>query len=507
MPNHAARRVACVAALALATAGCGSEQPEGAMLTVTVIGDAAAPGSLATRLVDEATRPTLVTRDGAGETQAGLATSWRFVDGGHSLILRLRPAKWSDGKAFQAREVVTALRRAAARRDGVIGDSGLAGADAILAGRSPVARLGVFAPISRVVELRLAAPMPQLLGWLAEPGLAVTRADATLAAYTVSGPAPRRVLTRRVMAATPDARPAAIIVAAHPDSDAAIADFIAGKVDVVVGDGLSGLGAARTLPRLDTLRIDTLWGVYGYRFNSARPALADQALRRALAMAVDRAALAAGFGTLALTTVEGPLPPGLADQAHAGASTNADADDWTRLTMPARRALAARLLAAAGITPTTPLRLTLLMPQGREHRRIAELVAADWAPLGVELAVSEVDSAARDRLVAAGDFDLAVSEMSVPAADASAFLARWRCSRSFCDRDFDTALAAARAADVAARPAFLAAAEARLIVDPPQLPLFVPVRWALVARKVEGWTPNRAASHPLARLAVIGGQR
>jgi hypothetical protein len=48
----------------------------------------------------------------------------------------------------------------------------------------------------------------------------------------------------------------------------------------------------------------------------------------------------------------------------------------------------------------------------------------------------------------------------------------------------------------------LARAEAEWMAAPPLIPLFTPVRWALVSRQVDGWLPNRAGRHPLGRLAV-----
>ncbi|KPF71051.1 hypothetical protein IP88_10910, partial [alpha proteobacterium AAP81b] len=126
-------------------AGCG-DAPDASRLRVVVTG---AETSLAAALEAEATQPTLVTRDSTGGIVAALATSWRFVDDGRGLILRLRPVRWADGKPLVARDVVAALRRAARRRDPALLASGIA-----LGGRG--ATMGARAPIDRVVELRLA---------------------------------------------------------------------------------------------------------------------------------------------------------------------------------------------------------------------------------------------------------------------------------------------------------------------------------------------------------------
>lgn len=509
-----AKRSMAFTALALVLAGCGASEPEGARLTVTVIGDAERPAGLAKRLEAEATRPTLVARDGAGQIVSGLATSWRFVDDGRSLILRLRPAKWSDGKELTSNDVVAAFRRAASKRDPAVANSGLAGSRAITAGRVSATRLGVMAPIARVVELRLDAASPLLLGWLAEPGLGVTRfgkIPPTLAAYDASGPSVRRRLTRRGIRAAPDQRPAEIIIESRDDAKPAVAAFVQGKTDIVIGDGLAGLGEARTAARPEALRIDPLWGVYGYVANGLRGDTADSGVRRALAMAIDRTALSADFGIAAIAPADGLLPQGLAGaqptarRKAVGTTTPPAVTGWADLDQDARLVEARRLLAAAGWSEARPLRLVLLLPPGRDHRSVAEKVAADWARIGVLLAVTIVDAATHDRLLARGDFDLALTEASMAVPDAGALLGRWQCGAGpYCNVAADALLGRARLAPPAERAQLLAAAETEMMAAPPMIPLFTPIRWALVARGVDGWVPNRAASHPLARLAVTG---
>ncbi len=482
--------------------GCGSPDGEASRLHVTVVGSPST-GGVAAQLEAEATRPTLIARDGSGALVPGLASSWRFVDDEHSLILRLRPVKWSDRTALGANEVVAAFRRAAARGDPALDHAGVA------MGATP-AKLGVLAPISRVVEIRLAAASPLLLGWLADPGVAVTRAGPvpTLASYRASGPATQRTLVRRdgVAAgwAADAARPAQIVIAANPDVAAAVAGFARGDTDIVIGDGLAGLGEARTVAQPQMLQVDALWGVYGYVANTLAGPLHDPKLRLALSLAADREALAARVGLAAMAPVDALVPPSLAPDGSAP------------LDMAARRMLAQQLLAVTdGDGPASaipahqrpPVRLTLLVPPGRDHRVIAGYVAADWQALGVTLVVSEVDAATIADRVRRGDFELALTEASIAVPDAAALLARWRCGvGASCNPAADALFAAARAAPPAQRPALLAAADAKWMEAPPMVPLLNPLRWALVARRVEGWTPNRAGSHPLGRL-VLAAQR
>ena len=499
-------------ATALLLAACGAPSPQGAKLTVTVVGDPARVGGLADRLAAETAAATLIARDGAGETVPGLASSWRFVDDGQSLILRLRPMQWSDGKPLTSNDVMSAFRRGAAppKRDPGFVQAGLSNARAVATGRTPASKLGVRAPISRVVELRLEAASPLLLGWLTQPGLAVTRPEkgVTLAAYRTDGTSERRILTRTSAVSTPEARPATIVLETTDDAAAAVAAFARRERDIVIGDGLAGLAAARVGARAEALRIDPLWGIYGYLANGLRGPVSNPAVRRALALAVDRAALAERFGITAMAPVEGLLPPSLAGDSGVVPGAVPDGSERFDTPLATRLSQARALLARAGWSAEKPLRLVLLLPPGSDHRAVAERVAADWARIGVLLAVTEIAPGVIDRLTARGDFDLAVSEASVPVADAGALLARYRCGAGpNCNPAADAMLEAARLAPPAQRPALLARAAATLMEAPPLVPLFTPVRWALVSPEVEGWVPNVAASHPLARLAVTGRRR
>ncbi len=443
-------------------AACGQGERNDTRLRVTVIGT---PDGLARRLADGLTRPTLVARDAAGQTVAGFATSWRFVDDGHSLILRLKPAEWSDGKTLVAQDIVAAFRRADNRTNPAFANAGIS---------------ETLAPIARVVELRLDDVSPYLLDWLAEPGLGITRPDkSSLAAYRETGPAESRLLKRRGDS-TPDAQTAGITISTAP-ADAGIAAFIKGQTDIIMGDGLDGLGQARALAPAAALRIDPLFGVYGYRLNSLRGPLQSVAVRNALTMAIDRPGLTARYAIAVITPLERPLP-------GTGAAL-----PWQGLDLAARQTEARQTLTGLGYTIATPLRLTLLIPGGADTRAIADRVAADWAAIGVKLAISTLDPEQFTSRYARADYDLALTEASLPMPDAVALLGRYRCGKGpWCNRDFDAAL----------DKGDLAGAQALMMADSPLVPLVRPVRWALVANRVGGWIPNTSGIHPLGRLEL-----
>ncbi|WP_439532968.1 ABC transporter substrate-binding protein [Polymorphobacter sp.] len=541
------------------------------------------------------TRPTLIERDSAGLLVGSLASSWRFLDDGGALILRLQPMRWSDGAPLVAADVVAAFRRAA--RPPAPAESfrlaGIAGAAAVAGGR-PATRLGVGAPTARVVEIKLESPSPLLLDWLAEPEAAVMRTGrnaATLARYVeapqaddstatkgnTKGASIARVLRRRSMEASPEALPAEVRIEAMTSAEQAVAAFQRGTVDIVIGEGMAGLGEARLSRRREVLRLDPLAAVYGWRTNSLRGPLADPGLRRALADVVDRQALTRRFGLTAIQPEAGLLPerlrpalgagpvePDLAEDEAVrragvaaalgraagavsgvvggavggavgvvggavdvvgnvvgsaanvltgGGSMDADALAARRaeaqaLVLVTRLSLAGRTAEAGGDAVQARegealplLRLVLLMPPGREHRIIAERVAADWSPLGVEVVVRVADRAQRAKLIAAGDFDLAVDETNLRVQDPAALLDRFRCGAGpHCNATADSLLDAAALAPPAARGRLLASAELAMLTGPPMIGLFTPVRWALVSPQVRGWVPNGRGVHPLGRV-------
>lgn len=466
-------------ALALLLTGCGDAAADRDRLRVIVVGDARRSASLARRLAAEQERPTLVARDTAGQAIAGLASSWRFVDDGRSLILRLRPVPTDVGKPLLATDVVAAFRRAAARGEAALAATGIAG---LTAPGKPQSRLQVLAPISRVVEIRLDRPSPFLLDWLAEPTLAITRRNmAGLAAYRGSGAVDAHLLTRIADAPKPAARTGSITITGNSEAATAIRAFPRNS-DIVIGDGLDGLALARTTAPQPALRIDPLFGLYAYRFNTRTAVLADAGLRRVLLRAIDRAALVRRYAVSALQPTDRMLP-GQIIPPGPGAETD--------------RAV---LETTSAIAPPM-VRLTLLIPPGGDHRQIADQVATAWAPLGVQLAISVVAGATIDARVARGDYELALTEASIAMPDDLGWAGRYRCGRSYCNRDVDALIDAATRA-TAQRAALTAAVEVALQADPPVAPLFRPVRWALVAPRVEGWTPNTAGSHPLGRLQI-----
>lgn len=459
--------------------------PPGGTLAVAVVGE----GDMAADLAAEASRATLIRRGPGGELAPGLATSWRFLDNGDDLILRLAPVRWPPandqrGPDLAAKDVIFGLRRS-----GVDGRAALAAAGL-------VAHDTARAPITRVVELSPRPATPVLLDWLAEPALAVRDRRGRL----FPGPyAPRKdgagwLLKRRGDGPRPEARAASISIQPM-DAGAAIPAFASGKLQLVLGEGLAGLGAARAAGQGRALKLEAVQGVIGLAVNAHSGPLADARLRRALLLAVDGAPLANRLSLALLapqTRLWDGLPPPTDDRARPAEE---------------RRALAIVALTAAGFGPSRPLRLSLLVPAGSDTRALAETLVTSLQPLGIEIAVQTARYGGFVAARRSGLADLALVEQVARVPDVVAWLAQWRCGRARpCSAAADRLLVEAAAAgnDLTARQAAASAAETALMADPAFIPLLRPVRWTLVAGDLTGFQFNLLGRHPLGRIAVEG---
>ena len=497
-------------ALVLLLSSCGSGGGDrAATLRADVVGDMADPSSPPRLALTASTQLGLVQFDEKGQVVPGLAASWRVVDQGRSLIFRLRPAKWSDGRTLKAGDVVQVFRRIVApgsRNPLKPLFAGIDNAPAVMAGQAPAALLGVTAPLDDVVEVRLSSSDAGMLALLALPQAAIVRGESrppAIGAFSVPDPkVPLELVRNDRYFAAAEMRLGRVRLTAAPDAASAVERFVRGDTDVVIGDGIAGLAQARALAPRGSLHIEPTWGVYGYVANVKSGPLADPRVRRALAMSIDRDALVREvFALPAVVPLVSLVPP---DAGSGVGGAGAPVPDWASLDLATRRTQAAQLLTEAGYGPQTPLRVTVSVPAGPEHAQIVAAVAQEWSALGV-IATAVARSGPDQRAaIARGDFALALVERVAPAGQPLFFLRPLTCTGSggtYCNPAADALIDGARGvADEGARAAAFAAAETAMLADTPMITLFVPVRWALVGRGVGGWADNQAGQHPFAAL-------
>ena len=414
----------------------------------------------------------LVRLDAGGQIVPGLAERWSVSDDGRSYIFRLGDARWPDGARVSARAAARQLRAAAAPGS-----------------RNPLAGVltGIeeFVATNDVIEIRLAAPRPNLLHHLARPELAIVREGAGAGPYALSRDEDGGLTLRRTVADGEEEREERVRLRAARAASA-VARFDGGAADLVLGGSWNDLPVARAAdPPAAAFRADPAAGLFGLAVVDASGPLARAEVRRAMSMAIDRDALVAAAGL-----------PGLAPRASLTGSglsnlPSSAVPGWAAFPLPARQAEARRLLD--GARPT----VRVAMADGPGHRLLFAHLRRDWAAIGVRAM----------RVDPARSADLRLVDEVAPSPGASWYLERFACARArVCDAAADAAIGASRLApDPVARAADLSAADRALADAALFMPISAPVRWSLVAPRVTGFRTNPFAAHTLVDL--VGERR
>src|SRR5690606_19709279 len=324
----------------------------------------------------EATSQGLVSYDGEGQIDVGLAERWTVTADGLSYIFRIREAKWSNGDKVTAEDVASILR-------GYLG----ARSKHVLRDDFPEIET-IKAMTDSVIEIRLSVPQPDILELLALPSMAIV--------HRGMGWGPMRPKTQgRAILLTPvadplaedpeeadaaAADPAASIELVGVTAPRALARFKNGYADGVLGGRFSSLPyfVASNIGR-SRLVVDPVPGLFGLLFVRAEGFLATDANREALSRAIRRDRLIDAFG-LAEWQPQVTIRPALYSRDGGPAPLIpawADYDDASRLAQ-AKRVVDA--WKAAG-RPIEPLRIAI--PESPGGRILYAYVAADLARIGI----------------------------------------------------------------------------------------------------------------------------
>ena len=480
MASGRAVSLALLAAAALLATACKPER-EGAPKVVVISGEP--------RLADPASGPLaapdavllqnvaqgLVRFDASGNIVGGLAERWNVSDDGMSYIFRIASTEWPDGTKITAQQVARLLKRQLGRR------SNNALKDALGAVED------IVAMTDRVIEIRLIAPRPNLLPLLAQPELAIVRdgrGTGPFSASRVEGGEVR--LASDVLSPSEEVTRREELLLSGAPAEQAIRAFADGKADLVLGGTFVDLPYARAarLPRR-SLAFDPVPGLFGLLPTRKDGPLADPDVRQVLSQAIDRDALLAVLNVPGLAARATILEPGL-DGLPAPVQP-----PWFATPLAQRRpALAASAQRLAGREERQPIRLFL--PDGPGSDILFQRLSADWGAIGFTVERAKTPAAA----------DLRLMDAVAPSSSAAWFLRNFRCGAvPVCDPEIDEVLDGARVAPVPAqRYALLSDAASR--IDSAQLfiPLAAPVRWSLVANRIQGFAGNRYARHTLTDL-------
>ncbi len=484
-------RIAAVALLAFALAGCdlfGERGPVrvaaiGPLSTAAnpINGELSAPNAA---LLD-ATAQGLVSYDGEGQIDIGLAERWTVTADGRSYIFRIREAKWSDGSKVAAEQVAAILRSYLGPRS-----------KHVLRFDFPEVE-SIRAMTDAVIEIRLSVPQAALLELLAQPSMAIVNdgmgwgpmRPTKIGRAILLTPVPDPLAPDPEAAAAAANDPAASIELVGTSPAGALARFKNGYADAVLGGRFSTLPyfIASNIGR-SRLIVDQAPGLFGLAFVRAEGFLATDANRAALVRAVRRDRLIEAFGlaewdqqvTLRPTLYtrdDGPVPlyPGWADF-----------DDASRLAQ-AKRVVDAWRADGREIEP-----LRIAVPDSPGGRILFAYIAADFARLGI----------ASERVGMGAATDLKLIDEVMPHDDALWALRRLSCRPdTLCHRAAQDLIERAAATPVGAdRAALITEAETVLARYAPFIPLATPLRWSVASPRVPGLQANGRSQHPLNHL-------
>lgn len=449
----------------------------------------------------------------------GVAQRWEISADGLHYTFYLRPsARWSDGQAVTAADFVASWKRAlspsfAAENAALL--YALQGAEAFHQGATAnFDEVGVKATAPLTLNVTLEHPMAQFLSILAHPiffpvpiatieksgplyerGNRWTRSEHLVSngAFTLKS---WRVNQEIFVEKSPtywDAghvRLQAVRFLPIDSPDAEERAFRAGQLHVtyVVPFGKTET-YRRDFPQF--LRSDPYLNTYFIRVNTRRPPLDDENFRRALSLAIDRAAIVDKVLRSGQTVATSITPPGL--------------PHYTPPTGPAMDiAEARRLLSASSYGRTQPRRkIELLFPSSDNMRLVAETLQQMWRrDLGLDVQLVNQEHKVVNSERREGHFDLVLSDWVADYLDASTFLEPWRTGSpnnhtGWGDREFDALLfAAARNADPIQRAEQLHQAETLLLKAVPIIPIYYNPHTFLLQPSVKGWYPTVLDHHP-----------
>ncbi len=424
-----------------------------------------------------ATAMGLVALDGNGQVEPALAESWIVTGDGLSTIFRIRQAQWPDGSEVTGEDVAQSLNRAIAPGS-----------------RNPIKPLltavdAFVGMTGRVIEVRLKVPRPNLLQLLAQPEMGIRRNGRGTGPFRI---ARIRGTTVRLVPVVHEDDPTDeapdVVLLRHERAALAIARFQADRSDLVMGGTLADWPIARTArTRPGILRFDAGQGLFGLAVVGKSIFLSTSNVRRALSMAIDRAALPRALDLDGWAVSDAILP------AQFDSARVPERPDWASVAIAQRRAMAAAQINEWRSGGRVPPTVRIALPPGPGMRLLFARIAADWRAIGV----AAVPVGLRDP-----NADLRLIDAVAPNASSNWFLTQVSCAAGLvCDARGDAALVASRAAEtLELRSARLADADADATARASFIPLGVPVRWSLVDPSLSGWKENALGSHPLNEL-------
>ncbi len=467
--------------------GCGNDNKT---LHVAVIGDAQSPFeagpflSPSGQLVRAASAEGLVSFDEQGHVIPAIADRWIISDDGLSYIFRLRSGLWRDGNPITGEMAKTALQNSLASLRGT----------ALALDLADISDIRSMA--GRVLEIRLNRPMPDLLQLLAQPELGLLYRNKGAGPFTLKRSGQTAILApispEKRGLPTPDSSDNAIrnIQLTAVSGKTAISQFANAKTNIILG------GTASDWPRTSRIalgknkpRLDPVTGLFGLTLTNTRGLLANPANREAIAMALDRNAFAAALSAPSYLATTRITPPGISDD------TGQVDERWASISIGERQQSAATTIARWRKTNPQSSRLSIALPKGPGADLLFDRLKTDLAQISIKLTRTPANAPADMRLIdTVARYDRVIW-----------FLNQFNCAITHgpCSEAADRFVSRAKLTEDPHKSAeYLAQAEATMLQANLYIPLGTPVRWSLVGAKINTFSVNRWAVHPLPTLAI-----
>ena len=463
----------------------------------------------------------LVIYDAAAQVVPGVAESWEVSDDGLTYTFTLREdAKWSNGDAITAEDFVYSLQRIMTPETGAKYANILypiAGAEAVNKGEAEPDTMGVTAIDERTLEIKLENPTPFFLELLThQTGLPVHRPSVeehgadfvrpenmvTNGAYTLQEFTPNQQI---VVVKNPEFHAADSVMIDEvrfiptEDRSAALRRFQAGELLSNNDVPQEQIEFMETELGPEQFRVSPYLGTYYYSIKADKEPFSDPKVRQALSMAIDREFLADEIAPAFLPAYSF-VPAGI---ANYGDGADAPKFAFDGESMLDREDEAKRLLEEAGFGPDNPLEVEISYNTSENHKNIATAIADMWAPLGVEVTLSNQDTATHYAGLRDGaDYDVARAGWIGDYNDPENFLSLYKSDNlgfnysRYNNPEYDALLdEAAATTDLDARADILKRAERMLMDDVGVIPIFYYTGQNLVSPKLKGWVDNIQNAH------------
>ena len=522
MPSR--RSIAWMLLPVLALAACRKREApvEAGLRTHTLlIGNAAEPGDLdphlASILNDQIVVNTLfegltLLDERTTNPLPAVAESWSVSPDGLTWTFRLRPGlQWSNGDPLVADDFIQAWRRIL--NPGFAADNAwylfaIKQAEAYNAKKTADPnQVGFAAPDAHTVVVTLERPTPYLpalvsmpawfplnprtlaqFGATAKRGTAWTRPGNLVSngSFTLAEWQPN---ARIALVKNPRHREAArnqlerVVFFPIENPDVEERDFRAGQLHVTFNLPVTKIAAWRKNDAT-RLRIDPTLQINFLRFNTARPPLTDARVRRALSLAIDRAAIARSVLQGSREPAAAMTPPGTGGYV-------------ARAAVPADPAQARRLLADAGFPEGRGLPVIDIQCRNDEIMpRLAEALQALWQrELGLRTTISQVEQKTWIQNQQTQNYGISTAAWTADFPDPVTFLGMFTANSAYNwtgwnHPGYEKLMATAAATpDAKQRYEILQQAEALLLQESPVAPIYYGAQTYLIHPAVKGWEP------------------